>query len=81
MDDRGIPGWTATEGTEAFFSDVLKIEAWNLLRKFEQWACANDRREPISFVLFAMLTVESSWKERFMARPADAMWQLYSRWS
>ncbi|KAF8328053.1 hypothetical protein F5887DRAFT_898053 [Amanita rubescens] len=43
VDDRGIPGWTATENTEAFFSDVLKIEAWNLLRKFEQWACANDR--------------------------------------
>ncbi|KAF8347109.1 hypothetical protein F5887DRAFT_882138, partial [Amanita rubescens] len=57
VDDRGILGWTATENMEKFFSDVLKIEAWNLLRKFEQWACANDRGGPTSFVLFAMLTV------------------------
>ena len=63
MDDRGIPGWTATENTEKFFSDVLKIEAWNLLRKFEQWACANDRGGPTSFVLFAMLTVVAGQKD------------------
>jgi hypothetical protein len=28
----GIPGWIATEDAESFFSDVLKIDAFDSLR-------------------------------------------------
>ena len=36
--DKGIPGWIATDGAESFFSDILKVDAWSVLRKFELWA-------------------------------------------
>ncbi|KAF8335256.1 hypothetical protein F5887DRAFT_829706, partial [Amanita rubescens] len=39
--DSGIPGWIATANTESFFTEVLKIDAWSLLRQFENWACSH----------------------------------------
>ncbi|KAF8344810.1 hypothetical protein F5887DRAFT_858589, partial [Amanita rubescens] len=44
VQDLGVPGWIATENTESFFSDVLKTEAWTVLRKFEHWACSYDKQ-------------------------------------
>jgi hypothetical protein len=45
VDDLVIPGWHATTGSVNFFPDVLKLSAWDVVRMFEQWACARSSSE------------------------------------
>jgi len=76
VQDLGVPGWIATEGTESFFSDVLKTEAWSVLRKFEHWACSSDKCMPpaIFTLYFCFLTIKFRRTEgRFMAGLAYTM--------
>ena len=40
VDDHIMPGWYATSGSVHFFTDVLNLNAWDVVRMFEQWACA-----------------------------------------
>jgi hypothetical protein len=53
VDDQVVPGWYATSGTMHFFMDVLNLSAWDVLRMFEQWACAKSSSKftPLSAVL------------------------------
>jgi hypothetical protein len=40
VDDQVTPAWFASSGAAHFFMDALKLSAWDILRLFEQWACA-----------------------------------------
>jgi hypothetical protein len=40
VDDLVVPGWHATTDSVNFLPDVLKLSAWDVVRMFEQWACA-----------------------------------------
>ena len=40
VDDLVVPGWHATTGCANFFTDSLKLSLWDVVRMFEQWACA-----------------------------------------
>ena len=53
VDDQVVPGWYATSGTSHFFMDVLHLSAWDVLRMFEQWACAKSSSKftPLSSIL------------------------------
>ncbi|KAG6823960.1 hypothetical protein H0H92_008452 [Tricholoma furcatifolium] len=41
--DTIVPEWIESQGSLAFLNEVLLITPAELLRKFEQWACAQDR--------------------------------------
>lgn len=43
--DLGIPGWAASVDATLFIQDVLKMDIWDLLKKFELWAVTRDSRE------------------------------------
>ena len=40
VDDLVVPGWHATTDSVNFLPDTLKLSAWDVVRMFEQWACA-----------------------------------------
>ncbi|KAF8346292.1 hypothetical protein F5887DRAFT_1182188, partial [Amanita rubescens] len=43
IDDQTIPGWVATGESASFFLDVLKVDVWDVLRKYEEWVCSKDQ--------------------------------------
>ncbi|KAF8331782.1 hypothetical protein F5887DRAFT_894829 [Amanita rubescens] len=43
IDDQTIPGWAATGESASFFLDVLRVDVWDVLRKYEQWVCSKDQ--------------------------------------
>ncbi|KAG6806861.1 hypothetical protein H0H92_009811 [Tricholoma furcatifolium] len=43
--DTIVPEWIESQGSLAFINEVLLITPAELLRKFEQWACAQDRKK------------------------------------
>ncbi|KAG6805191.1 hypothetical protein H0H92_000367 [Tricholoma furcatifolium] len=38
-----VPEWIESQGSLQFINEVMNISPADLLRKFEQWACAKDR--------------------------------------
>jgi hypothetical protein len=45
VDDLVVPGWYATNGVVNFFTDILKLSTWDVMRMFEQWVCAKSSSE------------------------------------
>ena len=43
IDDQTIPGWAAMGESAFFFLDVLKMDVWDILRKYKQWVCSKDQ--------------------------------------
>ncbi|KAG6809960.1 hypothetical protein H0H92_013925 [Tricholoma furcatifolium] len=41
--DTITPGWCDSQGAVAFLNEVLEITPYDLVKKFEIWACAKDR--------------------------------------
>ncbi|KIL55666.1 hypothetical protein M378DRAFT_90577 [Amanita muscaria Koide BX008] len=42
VQDHGIPGFVLTGNAADFIQDILDMPPWDLIRKYEQWACAHD---------------------------------------
>ncbi|KAF8308653.1 hypothetical protein F5887DRAFT_912336 [Amanita rubescens] len=40
--DKGIPGWAASADATLFIREVLKMDVWDLLKKFELWAVTRE---------------------------------------
>jgi hypothetical protein len=57
IDDQTIPGWVATGESASFFLDVLKVDVWDVLRKYEQWVCSKDQSESTALLCFCRLYV------------------------
>ncbi len=43
--DIGIPGWAASPDVTLFIREVLKMDVWDLLKKFELWAVTKESRK------------------------------------
>jgi hypothetical protein len=43
VDDMTLPGWFATGDSAFFLRDHLKLEPWDIVRLFEQWACSRQK--------------------------------------
>ncbi|KAG6808917.1 hypothetical protein H0H92_002385 [Tricholoma furcatifolium] len=53
--DTIVPEWIESQGSLAFVNEVLLITPTELLRKFEQWACAQDRKKILGTANVSML--------------------------
>ena len=50
VDNMIQPTWLGSEGVAIFFTDSLKMNAWDLLRQFELSCCANNHGKLIHSV-------------------------------
>ncbi|KAF8339460.1 hypothetical protein F5887DRAFT_889035, partial [Amanita rubescens] len=50
--DISIPGWATTPDAVLFIREILKMDVWDLLKKFELWAVTKDTRKFYSELLF-----------------------------
>ena len=55
VDDSVVPGWYATTGASHFFMDVLNLNPWDVVRLFEQWACARSSSQSCTPLLLHSL--------------------------
>ncbi|KAF8338373.1 hypothetical protein F5887DRAFT_983449 [Amanita rubescens] len=49
--DKAIPGWAASADATLFISEVLKIDVWDLQKKFELWTLTRDQHPNLETLL------------------------------